>query len=142
MLYLAQVKQSLTEGCIDVQLLAYQQPNQVWSICHPETITLPNYKFLNEGVLVLIEFQDSEVTNLKEAKEWILTIINLYLGQHNISPEIIEQEKIKIEAWKRELTSQNQEITQVRLELETRLEQLQELEEQLKDILRKTQDKP
>ena len=111
----------------------------MWGICHPETVTLSNYKFLNEGVLVLIEFQDREVKNIKEAKEWILNIINLYLGQNYLTQEALEQERIKIEDWKRELTSQNQEITQVRLELETRLEQLQELEEQLKHIIEKTE---
>lgn len=140
MLYLAQVINNLDNDSIDIQLLANQQPNQIWTICSRETITLPNYKFLNEGVLILVEIEQTrEIKEIKEAKEWILSIINLYFSQPKISVESLQQEKLKMEAWQRELTSQNLEITQARLELNSRLEQLQELEEKLKELLNKTQ---
>lgn len=129
MLHLAQVRKSKEHSCLELQLLAYQKPNQSWSICHPETVIVDNYQFLNEGILVLVELnQNKDIINIKEAKEWILNIIKTYLCQQQVTPEFLQTEKDKIEAWKQELTTQSQALTQKSLEVETRLEQLQELE--------------
>jgi len=136
MLYLAQVKNSLNQNNIDLQLIAQQQTNFSWQVCQKQTISLSNYNFLNEGVLVLVNLgQEQEIIDIKEAKDWILEIINNYLNSDNISLEKLEQQKQEIEEWRRELTAQSQEITQTRLELETRLEQLQELEENLNNMI-------
>ena len=141
MLYLAQVKNSFNQDTIDLQLIAHQQANLSWSICDPEIITLPNYNFLNEGVLVLVNVEDNrDVVDLKEAKDWILTLINIYLNSESLSLEKLEKEKTKLEEWKQELTSEQQKITQDRLELETRLEQLQELEDNLKKIIKQQEN--
>lgn len=141
MLYLAQVKNSFNQDSLDLQLIAYQQANLVWSICHPEIITLPDYHFFNEGVLVLVNVEENrEIVDIKEAKDWILTLINIYLNSESISLENLEQEKRKLEEWKQELTSEQQKITQDRLELETRLEQLQELEDNLKKMMEKQEN--
>jgi len=136
MLYLAQVKNNLNQNNIDLQLIAQQQTNFSWQLYQKQTITLSNYNFLNEGVLVLVNLgQEQEIIDIKEAKDWILEIINNYLNSDNISLEKLEQQKQEIEEWRRELTAQSQEITQTRLELETRLEQLQELEENLNNMI-------
>ena len=141
MLYLAQVKNSFNQDTIDLQLIAHQQANLSWSICHPEIITLHNYNFLNEGVLVLVNLEDNrDVVDLKEAKDWILTLINIYLNSESLSLEKLEKEKTKLEEWKQELTSEQQKITQDRLELETRLEQLQELEDNLKKMIKQQEN--
>jgi hypothetical protein len=60
MLYLAQVKNSFNKDSLDLQLIAYQQANLSWSICHPEIITLHNSNFLNEGVLVLVNVEENK----------------------------------------------------------------------------------
>ena len=141
MLYLAQVKNSFNQDSLALQLIAHQQANLTWSICNPEIMTLPNYNFLNEGVLVLVNVEENrEIVDIKEAKDWILTLINIYLNSESISLEKLEQEKSKLEEWKQELTSEQQKITQDRLELETRLEQLQELEDNLKRMMEKQEN--
>lgn len=135
MLHLAQVRKNTTSNSLDLQLLAYQKPNQLWSICHPESINLKDHQFLNEGILVLVELNENrEIVNIKEAKEWILNIINNYLGPTQITIEVLEEEKIKIEEWKRELTIKSQELTEMHLGIESRLEQLKELERHLRQM--------
>jgi hypothetical protein len=141
MLYLAQVKNSFNKDSLDLQLIAYQQANLSWSICHPEIITLHNSNFLNEGVLVLVNVEENkDVVDIKEAKDWILTLINIYLNSESLSLENLQREKSKLEEWKQELTSEQQKITQDRLELETRLEQLQELEDNLKKMIKQQEN--
>ena len=67
---------------------------------------------------------------------------NLYGQEEKVADAVLqldvlnlEQEKSKLEEWKQELTSEQQKITQDRLELETRLEQLKELEDNLKRMI-------
>ncbi|TVQ45662.1 MAG: hypothetical protein EA365_07305 [Gloeocapsa sp. DLM2.Bin57] len=137
MLYLAQAKNSCNPDSIILQLIAYQESNLTWSLCHPEIVIIDNLYYLNEGVLVLVNLDENEnLIDIKEAKDWVLNLVNLYLNSDKISPESLEQEKQRLEEWRRELTAKNQEITQTRLELETRLEQLQELEENLKKLIK------
>ena len=90
---------------------------------------------------MLVNLEDNrDVVDLKEAKDWILTLINIYLNSESLSLEKLEKEKTKLEEWKQELTSEQQKITQDRLELETRLEQLQELEDNLKKMIKQQEN--
>ena len=87
-----------------------------------------------------IEEENKDVVDIKEAKDWILTLINIYLNSESLSLENLQREKSKLEEWKQELTSEQQKITQDRLELETRLEQLQELEDNFKKIIKQQEN--
>lgn len=130
MLYLAYVKNTANPYTVGLELLANQQTNLTWTVCQTQAIVIDNLSYLNPGMFVLVTLgENQEIIDLKEAKEWVLNLINIYLKSENISPEVLEE-------WKRDLTAKNQELTQTRLELETRLEQLQELEENLKKIIK------
>jgi small-conductance mechanosensitive channel len=60
-----------------------------------------------------------------------LDIIEHHFEQGVITPEFVQKEQEKIEIWRQEITSQSQDLTRRQLEIETRREQLEELEKKL-----------
>lgn len=135
MLYLAQVKKNPLSDTLELQLLAHQESAYIWEINRQELITLngdyPNQ--VSENLLVLVDLDEKkQIINLINAKDWVMSLIENYLNNAGISPEIIAKEQDRIEQWRREMTSQNQELRIRQLELETRTEQLQQLEASLK----------
>jgi hypothetical protein len=130
MLHLAQVTKNTLSGELELQLLACQKSEFEWTFCEEKYITLNPQTNLNEGILVLVELcADGEIVRLKEAKDWILNLIRQYLTNGDISPDFIAEEQSRIEKWRQELTAQSQDLTRIRLEIETRREELQELEQ-------------
>ena len=133
MLYLAQVETKPDSGEIQLQVLAHQESEYVWSVDNSETLILTKESFLCEGVLVLVEMsQDRQIISIQDAKEWVLSILQQYLTKNAINPQFIEAEQRKVEQWRQEITAQNLELNRRALEIETRREQLQELEQELK----------
>ncbi len=133
MLYLAQVETKPDSGEIQLQVLAHQESEYVWSVDNSETLILTKESSLCEGVLVLVEMsQDRQIISIQDAKEWVLSILQQYLTKNAINPQFIEAEQRKVEQWRQEITAQNLELNRRALEIETRREQLQELEQELK----------
>jgi chromosome segregation ATPase len=133
MLHLAQISKNLISGGMELQLLAEQIAQRNWSVSNSESIPLSDeYNSFSEGVLVLIELdRNRQIRNVKEARDWIVDLVENYLSNSAITPEFIETEQAKVEDWRREIAVQSQDLTRRNLELETRREQLQELEERL-----------
>ncbi len=133
MLHLAQITKNILSGDLELQLLAYQKSEFQWAFCEEKYIPIDqnNINF-NEGNLILVELSDNgQIIRFKKLKDWVLNLIRQYLTDDNITPDFIEKEKIRIEKWRQELTSQSQDLTRIRLEIETRREELQALEENL-----------
>ncbi len=133
MLYLAQVEINPDSGEIQLQVLARQESEYVWSVDNSETLLLIKESSLCAGVLVLVEIDhDQQIISIQNAKEWILSILQQHLTKNAINPQFIKTEQSKVEKWRQEITAQNLELNRRALEIETRREQLQELEQQLK----------
>ncbi len=133
MLYLAQVQKQPSSGETELQILAYETADNIWQVNTSESLTLNQDISLQEGVLVLVEKeQNVTVVSIKEAKDWILTILQQYLTKNAINPQFIAEEQHKIEQWRQEITAQNLELNRRFLEIETRREELQQLEQSLK----------
>ncbi|MEC4983242.1 MAG: hypothetical protein SAJ37_10390 [Oscillatoria sp. PMC 1068.18] len=153
MLYLAQVQKNPTSGTMELALLAYRkEAENLWEIgaadgflspiaieklaipiASADTVSLAKEYFQREGFLVLVEMSsDREIVSVKEAKDWLVGLVQKYLTRELLTPEFLEQEEARVEQWRQELTQQSQEITRRNLEIETRQEQIQQLEENLK----------
>ena len=133
MLYLAQVQVNPDSSEIQLQLLARQESEYVWSVGNSETLVLTKESSLCAGVLVLVEMaQDRQIISIQDAKEWVLSILQQYLTKNAINSHFIATEQSKVEKWRQEITAQNLELNRRALEIETRREQLQELEQELK----------
>lgn len=133
MLYLAQVQVNPDSSEIQLQLLARQESEYVWSVGNSETLVLTKESSLCAGVLVLVEMaQDRQIISIQDAKEWVLSILQQHLTKNAINSQFIATEQSKVEKWRQEITAQNLELNRRALEIETRREQLQELEQELK----------
>lgn len=140
MLYLAQVTKNIVSGKLELHLLVVEESKLQWTFCHEKFISFQDdatgtlrTQTLSEGLLLLVELDDrDEIIRCRDAKDWLLKIVREYLVEGNINPNInISEEQIRIEKWRQELTSQSQDLTRIRLEIETRREELQELEQKL-----------
>lgn len=133
MLYLAQVTKNIVSGKLELHLLVVEESKLQWTFCHEKFIPLQDYQTFSEGLLLLVELNDrDEIIRCRDAKDWLLRIVREYLVEGNINPNInISEEQVRIEKWRQELTSQSQDLTRIRLEIETRREELQELEQKL-----------
>lgn len=133
MLYLAQVETNPDSGEIQLQVLARQETEYVWSVDNSKTLFLTKESSLCAGVLVLIEVdRQQQIVSIQNAKEWVLSILQQHLTKNAINPQFIQTEQSKVEKWRQEITAQNLELNRRALEIETRREQLQELEQELK----------
>lgn len=133
MLYLAQVTRDPISGDIKLLILAYQQAEHIWATSNSEVLPIGQENCLPEGLLVLVEINDNrQITEIKEAKDWIVSLIGQYLSESSITPEFVQQEQARIEQWRQEIASQSLDLTRRYLEVETQREQIQELEASLK----------
>lgn len=134
MLHLALVEKNEDVGGVKLQLLACQQSDHCWAVINPERAIATDINSLQEGLLVLIELSDGqEVKSIAPAKDWVLTMIQKYLS-HGITPSFFQEEAARTEEWRRDLTSQSQDLTRQRAEFEARRDRItateQELEQQ------------
>jgi hypothetical protein len=132
MLHLAQVQEQDATGKTRLQLLAYQTSDHVWvTLSEPDSVCTEETG-LSVGVLVLVELLPTrQVKQVQDAKPWILDIIDKYLST-GLTPALLQDEAQRAEQWRQSLTLQNQELGRRALEVEARRDQIQELEESLK----------
>jgi hypothetical protein len=133
MLYLAQVTRDPISGEIKLLILANQQSEHIWATSNSEVLSIGAQNCLPEGLLILVEVdEDRQIIEIKEAKDWIVSLIGQYLSESSITPEFVQQEQARIEQWRQEIASQSLDLTRRYLEVETQREQIQELEANLK----------
>jgi len=141
MLYLAQVEicdPAGSAGSVRLKLLACQEGDRVWSVLADREPRLllevtPELKaVLNRGVLVLVQLSETqEVLGLELATDWVLGLVNDYLSD-GLTPTFFKQEVAHVEAGRQWLASQMQDLGRRALEMEARREEIQILEENLK----------
>ncbi len=134
MLHLAQVKKNASSGEMELLLLARQTSQNLWDTLSDEIIPCQLLMAFGDGVLVLVKLgNDQEILEIKEAKDWVMGLVETYLTPGVITPEWVEKEQEKVEQWRQEITAKSLDLTRRQLELETQKEQLQELEGKLKN---------
>lgn len=139
MLYLAQVTKNIVSSQLELHLLAVEESKLQWTFCHEKFISIDEKRwnlddrYFCEGLLLLVELDDSEnLIRCRDAKDWVLKLVREYLVEGHVNSNLkISDEQARIEKWRQELTSQSQDLTRIRLEIETRREELQELERKL-----------
>ena len=161
MLHLAQVKKNLATGGMEVELLASLGTNNTWEVSRgtqtsatlrlavtersrsagqalsprlsaPTSLPLENDHLFVEGLLVLVEEgKNEEIISIKDAKDWVLDVVENYLAKTSITSEFVDREQQRVEQWRQEIALESQDLTCKRLEIETRRDELQNLEESL-----------
>ena len=133
MLHLAQVQRNPTSDNLQLQILAHQVDDDVWQVESSKIIPLIETTTFSEGTLVLFEKgSDNTISNIQPAKDWVLSLLQKHFTRNAINPQFLAEEQSKVEQWRQEITVQNLELNRRFLEIETRREQLQELEQSLK----------
>jgi hypothetical protein len=133
MWHLAQVKKNGPDGKAYLQLLAQQKAEHAWTVLTDEVADLSiDGNGYQEGSLLLVELNPSrQVQKVEDATPWILEVIEQYLVA-GITPAVLQEEVQRAEQWRQSLTLKSQELQRRALEMEARREQIQELEENLK----------
>ncbi len=136
MLYLAEVQKPKIGGLLsgvgktELKLLASQRSDQSWSPTD-EMVTSDEAGKLNDGALVLVELNSHrQIQRLQEAGRPLVNILQ------NLSRQV-EKLKLKeeeINQWKESLTFQAQEFSQREIEIETRLEELHNIEDEFQRL--------
>jgi chromosome segregation ATPase len=130
-LYLAEVQKQkgglLSGGAkTELKLLACQRTDQNWSTVSEEVISGEDASKLNDGALVLVELNPNrQVQRIQEAGRPLVNILQNFSRQ-------VEKFKLKedeIDQWKQSLTFQAQELNRREMDMEARLEQLQQMED-------------
>ncbi|UKO96051.1 pilus motility taxis protein HmpF [Nostoc sp. UHCC 0870] len=136
MLYLAEVqkqKGGLLSGSskTELKLLACQRTDQNWSPVSEDVIAAEEASKLNDGALVLVEVTPNrQVQRIQEASRPLVNILQNFSRQ-------LEKYKLKedeIDQWKESLTFQAQELNRREMDMEVRLEQLQNMEEEFQRL--------
>ncbi|MEB3358638.1 MAG: hypothetical protein VKK04_18070 [Synechococcales bacterium] len=135
MLYLAKVLKPDRSGNAGLQLLAQKKAEHFWTVIPPNEKELVagagEIQDYSDGVLLIVKLSnDRQVKSVQEATRWILDTINQYLSQ-GITPEQMQEEVERLEQWRQSLTLQSQDLGRQKIELETRRDQIQELEKKL-----------
>ncbi len=135
MLYLAEVSHNKLTETSQFRLLAKQQNEYTWALLS-HSRPVESDRVAAEAGLVLVELSEAnQVLNVQDAKPWILDVVRDYLSC-GVTPMDLRDEADRAEQWRQTLTLQSQELGRRSLELEARMGQIQELEEQLKHKLR------
>lgn len=133
MWHLAQAKKKDPEGKVHLQLIAQQKAEYAWMVLTDEVDDLwiedGDYP---EGSLLLVELATArQVQKVQDATPWVLEIIEQFLAV-GVTPTVLQEEVQRAEQWRQSLTLKSQELQRRTLEMEARREQIQELEENLK----------
>lgn len=142
MLYLAEVQKQksgfMGAGKAEIKLLACQRNDQNWTpVPGEEVIPAEEANNLNAGALVLAELNaNRQVKRIQEAGRPLITILQNFSRQMEKSKSLEEE----IEQWKESLTYQSQELNSRNMEMEARLEQLQQMEDDFKRLQSQQQE--
>jgi chromosome segregation ATPase len=135
-LYLAEVQKQKGGllsggGKSELKLLACQRNDQNWSPIPDEIIVADEANKLNDGALVLVELSPNrQVQRIQDAGRPLVNILQNFSRQ-------VEKFKVKeeeIDQWKQSLMIQVQELNRREMEMESRWEQVQQLEDESKRI--------
>lgn len=138
MLHLAQVYQQEPSHPPELKLLAVQEAGDAWTVRTGEVLLPPEQAAqVQPYQLVLADLSpDLKILQLQDAKDWVLEIIQQYLVG-GATPTLSRDDEVqRAERWRQSLTLQSQELDRRALEMEARREQIQELEDNLKQELR------
>lgn len=130
MLYLAEVQKQksgfMGAGKAEIKLLAFQRPDQSWNpVPGEEAIAAEEANNLNAGTLVLADLNaNRQVQRIQEAGRPLVSILQNF----SRTLEKSKRQEEEIEQWKQSLTYQSQELNRRNMEMEARLEQLQQME--------------
>lgn len=138
MLYLAKVQKSDATGSPSLKLLACQKSESSWSLISSsssegDTIAVDSHiDCPTEGFVLLERADTGEIESLNNATDWVLMVIEQYIIK-GLTPDILMSEAEQAEEWRQSLTLKSQDIVRRSLEVETRRDQIQELEKGLED---------
>ena len=116
-----------------LKLLAQQKGDYAWvSLDDGDNCVSAEAIDYGEGTLVLVEVSSARhVEQIQDATQWVLDMVEQYLTL-GITPAILQEEMQRAEQWRQSLTLKSQELGRRALEMEARRDQIQELEENLK----------
>ncbi|MCF2970637.1 hypothetical protein L1047_05435 [Synechococcus sp. Nb3U1] len=124
MLYLARVHKKGLFGHAELQLLAQQTPDRVWSaVRKPEIVTSSDASAYNVGVLLLVEV--SEERRVQRVEEAAMKLVEML---HSLSQTGSLMDLSEIESWRQSLTRQSQELSRREAEVAARQDQLEQWE--------------
>ena len=131
MRHLAQVQINPLTGHQQLLVLSHEQEDGSWQVGDRLEISFDVDSFA-VGMLVIVKLDDSnKIVSIHNATDWLLDVVKQHFAKGVITPDFILKEQAKIETWRQEITSQSQDLTRRQLEIETRREQLEELEKKL-----------
>lgn len=134
MLHLAQVTPHGNPEQPAFLILASQTSESLWEVKEPVFLPMEAEHPWPVGMLLLLESDDrQQIISVTDATNWVLGMVQQYLTEEAITPEFIQKEQTKIEQWRQEITAKSQDLTKRQLEIETRREELQQLESSLKE---------
>ncbi|MBE9221136.1 hypothetical protein IQ215_00350 [Cyanobacterium stanieri LEGE 03274] len=133
MLYLAQVVENNISQKLELHLLAMEESSNQWTFCNEEYLSLPDEIESCQGLLLLLDINEKrEIIRYRDAKDWVLNIIRDFVtNEGEKCSDFFVNEQVRIEQWRQELTLESQDLTRIKLEMETRREELQQLEHNL-----------
>lgn len=131
MLYLAEVqKQKTFIGTLktEIKLLAFQRTDQSWNpVQTEEVIPAEEGSNFNAGALVLADLNaNRQVQRVQEAGRPLVSILQTFSRQLEKS----KGQEDEIEQWKESLRFQSEEMSRRQMEMEARLEQLEQIEQE------------
>ena len=135
MLYLAKVQRDTAQAAPQLLLIAQQGEEEDWLALptgfDATLIAAAEAKPYGDGAAVLLEVDDEgNISAIKDATDWLLDTINRYFTV-GLAPEELKHEVERIEEWRKSLTMKSQDVVRQALEVETRRDQIQELETKL-----------
>jgi hypothetical protein len=142
-LYLAEVKKQ-TRGFIggyktELKLLACQHKDQTWSAIPEEDIlTYDETKPLAEGALLLVNLSNNR--QLQGNPELAAAEMVRQLQKISRLMERSKKDQEKIEQWKQSLTYQSEILNRQKMEMEARIEQIEQIEAEFEYLERKRQE--
>lgn len=120
-----------------IKLLAQQKAEYAWAVLDEDDNQLwldpdPSTDQFQEGALILVDLSPTkQVQEIHDAAHWVLEMVEQFLT-FGITPALLQEEVQRAEQWRQSLTLQSQELGRRALEVEARRDQIQELEENLK----------
>ena len=143
MLYLAEVKKQ-TKGFIggyktELKLLACQHKDQTWSaIAGEDILTCDETNSLSEGALLLVNLSNNR--QLQGNPELAGAEMVRQLQKISRLMERSKKDQEKIEQWKQSLTYQSEILNRQKMEMEARIEQIEQIEAEFEYLERKRQE--
>lgn len=135
MLYLAEVqKQKTFIGALktEIKLLAFQRTDSSWNpVQAEEVIPAEEASNFNAGALVLADLNaNRQVQRIQEAGRPLVSILQTFSRQL----EKNKGQEEEIEQWKESLRFQSEEMNRRHMEMEARLEQLEQIEQEYNQL--------